>query len=150
MSEYDVGATWGPSLHMKFPADNLLFSNRRRRAYFDDITILVPTSWPDRPEYEAAGREAIDKSDVLVDEPDTRFDQGHRPFVLRNTDCGELGHYMHVTPEYLLDSKVADPYGPYDKVSGLPLVLKIYRNYYQNHKPCLYSQKPREIISPAY
>ena len=93
-------------------------SSCRQRAYFGEITILVPTSWSDRPEYEPAGKETIDKSDILVDKPDDRFDSGDRPFVIKTTECGELGHYMHLTPEYVLDVKTADRYGPYEKVGS--------------------------------
>ncbi|XP_071112483.1 calcium-activated chloride channel regulator 3A-1-like [Haliotis cracherodii] len=96
-------------------ASQYLYRVTRQRAYFGDITILVPRSWSDRPQYEPQTKETVDKSDILIDQSDDRFSHGNRPFVIKTTPCGELGHYMHLTPAYVLNDTVAAPYGPYDK-----------------------------------
>ncbi|XP_067674814.1 calcium-activated chloride channel regulator 3A-1-like [Haliotis asinina] len=97
-------------------ASQYLYQVTRQRAYFSDITILVPKSWSDKPQYEPQTKETVDNSDVLIDHADDRFSYGNRPFVIKTTPCGELGHYMHLTPAYVLNDTVADLYGPYDKV----------------------------------
>ena len=83
----------------------------------------MPKKWTPKPEYEVAGNEAIDKSDILVDAPDGRFQQGDMPFVVKTTPCGELGHYMHITPNYLMDPKVSEAYGAVEKASDFVILL---------------------------
>ena len=60
--------------------------------------------------------ESYDKSDIVADVPDQRFNHGNKPFVIKTTPCGQLGHYMHLTPDYLLNDNIALAYGPYEKV----------------------------------
>ncbi|XP_046584370.1 calcium-activated chloride channel regulator 1-like [Haliotis rubra] len=96
-------------------ASKYLYQVTHQRAYFGDVTILVPKSWSDRPQYEPQTKETVDKSDILIDQADDRFSYGNRPFVIKTTPCGELGHYMHLTPAYVLNDTAADLYGPYDK-----------------------------------
>jgi calcium-activated chloride channel regulator 4 len=97
-------------------ASEFLHTATKYRAYFKEITILVPKTWANRPEYEPLGDETYDKSDIVVDLPDADYGQTDQPFVIKTTPCGELGYYMHLTPDYLLDSNVASKYGPYDKL----------------------------------
>ena len=69
-----------------------------------------------KEEYEVAGRETHDKSDIVVESPDSRFNHGDRPFVVRALPCGQLGHYMHLTPNYILNDEVIQEFGSYAKV----------------------------------
>ena len=91
----------------------------RKRAYFKEITILVPTTWKDKPEYKRVTTESFDKSDIVADVPDKRFNHGNKPFTIKTTPCGDLGHYMHLTPDYLMNDNIGGAYGPYEKVSSL-------------------------------
>ncbi|XP_006813357.1 calcium-activated chloride channel regulator 1-like [Saccoglossus kowalevskii] len=83
----------------------------RYRAYFKSITILVPKSWTDDPQYETHNYETYETSDIRID--DTDHDG---PYVMKPTPCGEVGDYMHLTADYLMDSTIADSYGIYSHV----------------------------------
>jgi hypothetical protein len=85
----------------------------RNRAYFGGITILIPSSWNDNAEYEPVGLENLERSNVLIE----KSDGNDSPFALKvNPDCGSEGLYIRLTDQYLLNSTVASPYGPIDKV----------------------------------
>nr|XP_002739811.1 PREDICTED: calcium-activated chloride channel regulator 4-like [Saccoglossus kowalevskii] len=83
----------------------------RYRAYFKNITILVPKFWSDNVQYEMPSFESYYTSDIRIDNSD--YDG---PYVWKSTPCGELGEYMHLTADYLTDSTIGDNYGDYDKV----------------------------------
>ena len=83
---------------------------------FGDITILIPKTWSHNTSYQPVTNETFETSDIVVDVPDPTSGEGHKPFVIKSTPCGELGYYMHLTPEYLLDESIAKEFGPYDKV----------------------------------
>jgi len=68
----------------------LLYEITRYRAFFKGISILVPKSWQDKPEYEVPEFESYDKSDVIVDYPDEEADSGHRPYVINPTHAVKL------------------------------------------------------------
>ena len=104
---------------MVLSVNNLMnqFPYFRRRAFFKEITILVPKTWSYKSEYEQLTLESHDKSDIVVDIPNKLLNHGDKPFVIKATPCGELGYYMHFTPQYLLDESVGLAFGPYEKVS---------------------------------
>ncbi|CAH1799912.1 unnamed protein product [Owenia fusiformis] len=97
-------------------ASALLYQVTRKRAYFKDITILVPKTWSDDPSYQPISKESFEKSDIVIDNPDSRYNQGDKPFVIKTTPCGKLGHYMHLTPDFLMDPNIGILYGAYEKV----------------------------------
>ncbi|XP_066297322.1 calcium-activated chloride channel regulator 4-like [Branchiostoma lanceolatum] len=82
-------------------ASEYLHITTRQRAFFGGVSVLVPETWQDRPEYEAATWETYDTSDVRVAAPNPEFD--HNPYVRTFSGCGEKGEYMHLTPAYILD-----------------------------------------------
>ena len=95
------------------------FLSIRRRAYFHNITILLPSSWPADPSYEPIKGETPDKSDIVIDTPEEGH--GHRPYTVEITPCGEPGYYTHLTPDFLLEDDVASQFGEYGRV-GLFLI----------------------------
>ncbi|KAK7097266.1 calcium-activated chloride channel regulator 3A-1-like [Littorina saxatilis] len=100
-------------------ASRLLFQMSRQRAYFEDVHILIPDSWSDQAEHLAPTWQQVDKSDVTVGPvPADQAGQGagDAPFTVRTTPCGELGLFIHLTPQYLLNDTLAAQSGPYDKV----------------------------------
>nr|XP_006816547.1 PREDICTED: epithelial chloride channel protein-like [Saccoglossus kowalevskii] len=97
-------------------ASAFLYKATRYRAFFKDIFILVPNSWSDNPDYETPDFQSYDKSDVIVDYPDVNSRTGHRPYVINPSPCGQIGQYMHLTPEYITNPVTGAYYGPYDKV----------------------------------
>ena len=91
----------------------------RQRAFFKNITILVPHTWREIEIDGSAIDETHDKSDILIDHPESG--QDHTPFTVKTTPCGQFGYYTRLTPDYLQDENIAAKYGPYDKV----------RNFYE-------------------
>ena len=87
-------------------ASAYMYAATRRRAYFNDITILVPETWSDGASYEAATHEVFDNAEIRVDEPADPDD--HSAYVRGSAlVCGMPGLYMHVTPLRLTDEEVS-------------------------------------------
>nr|XP_002731900.1 PREDICTED: epithelial chloride channel protein-like [Saccoglossus kowalevskii] len=82
-------------------ASDFLFTATKRRAYFKDISILIPTTWSHKSEYSNATKESYEKANIIVDTANAVH--GHTPYVKRIGGCGKKGEYLHLTPTYLLD-----------------------------------------------
>ena len=74
-------------------ASSYLYTATKNRAYFKDITILVPQTWPHRDQYGDAVTETFKTADIQI-EPATR----DTAYVRRSTLCGTTDGRMHVTP----------------------------------------------------
>ena len=102
-----------------------IFFLNRQRAYFEDVHILIPKTWSDNSNYENPTWQQVDKSDIVIgpfpsDTPPSSGDSSqeqNRPFTIKTTPCGELGQYIHLTPEYVIDESIAASFGTYEKVS---------------------------------
>ncbi|KAI8497816.1 chloride channel [Branchiostoma belcheri] len=75
------------------PFSNLLDKNK---AYFKDVTVLIPQTWKDKSIYEDATFETFEKANIRVDLPTAH--RGHRPFTRTYGKCGMIGAFTHVTP----------------------------------------------------
>jgi hypothetical protein len=86
-------------------ASAYMFTATRYRAYFKDITILVPQTWGYSSSYKDATHETFDDAEIRVDEPATPGD--HAAYVRGSAlVCGMPGLYMHVTPHRLTNEQV--------------------------------------------
>ncbi|XP_014662993.1 PREDICTED: calcium-activated chloride channel regulator 1-like [Priapulus caudatus] len=92
-------------------ASRFLYTATRKRAYFEDISILVPKTWSDQPEYLPASTETMATADIRVDYPDIEMFQ---PFVYNPNPCGKQGDYMLLNPHYLMNDSMV--LGPHAKV----------------------------------
>ena len=64
-------------------------SRFRNRAYFQDITILLPASWTDNPAYSApSGNETYSSSSVVISNPLTSSNVTR--VVRPSQDCGTV------------------------------------------------------------
>lgn len=93
-------------------ASPALFQATKRRAYFRNITILVPKTWERQPTYKPAGRESFDTANVIIDKINP--DYGDTPYVKQVRGCGQSGEFMHLTPTFvknriLTTTKYGDP-----------------------------------------
>ena len=88
-----------------------------QRAYWKDITILVPPSWSDSDDYDSVTDETISKSDVEIRTPNPDEAAPNVPFTVQVGECGQIGMYISLTNQYLLDPSFVNQYGPYDKVN---------------------------------
>ncbi|XP_070541346.1 calcium-activated chloride channel regulator 4A-like [Ptychodera flava] len=83
-----------------------LYTATRNRAYFKEITILVPKSWSDSPTYDPLTYERYDKCKIKIAEG-----EDNEPYVSGIQECGVGGEYMHLTPQYIMDPSVQCLYG---------------------------------------
>lgn len=82
-------------------ASTYLHHATRERAYFEDVTIVVPPTWTYKPEYEVVqGGDRFTRAEVRVDFANTAH--GDQPYTLQPGECGEPGEYIHITPEFLM------------------------------------------------
>ncbi len=86
-------------------ASSYLYTATKRRAYFKDVTILVPETWSDRTIYEPRTIERFESAEIRIDEP--VFPGAHSAYVrVAARKCGMSGIYMHITPFRLMNAKV--------------------------------------------
>ncbi|XP_062523873.1 calcium-activated chloride channel regulator 1-like [Corticium candelabrum] len=86
-------------------ASSYLYTATKRRAYFKDVTILVPETWSDRAIYEPRTIERFEYAEIRIDEP--VFPGSHTAYVqVSARKCGMSGIYMHITPFRLTDEEV--------------------------------------------
>ncbi|XP_066264270.1 calcium-activated chloride channel regulator 1-like [Branchiostoma lanceolatum] len=77
-------------------ASEYLYGATKNRAYFKDVTVLIPHTWKDMPVYEDATFETFEKANIRVDLPTGH--RGNRPFTRTYGKCGMIGAFTHVTP----------------------------------------------------
>ncbi|KAL4226206.1 hypothetical protein ACF0H5_014192 [Mactra antiquata] len=85
----------------------ILYKATRRRAYFKEIKILVPSTWSDDPLYQAATSETISFADVILTNPI----RGKRslPQTRSYEGCGKQGIHILLTKDFVDEPRV-DPY----------------------------------------
>lgn len=49
------------------------------------------------------------QADVLIANPNPLFH--HQPYVVQNGRCGLPGSYIHITPEFLMNSEIVQDFG---------------------------------------
>ncbi|XP_043859043.1 calcium-activated chloride channel regulator 1-like [Dromiciops gliroides] len=94
-------------------ASTFLFSATSKRAYFRNVSILIPMTWTSKPEYLTPKLESYEQADVIIADPYMKY--GNDPYTLQYGECGEKGRYIHFTPKFLLDDNLSI-YGPRGKV----------------------------------
>uniref|UniRef100_A0A4W3HQ16 Chloride channel accessory 1 n=2 Tax=Callorhinchus milii TaxID=7868 RepID=A0A4W3HQ16_CALMI len=90
-----------------------LFDATYRRAYFSDVKILLPITWPPDIKYEIPTLETYEKASVIIADPHVKY--GDDPYTLQYGGCGEKGRYIHLTPNFMMHDMVA-LYGPRSRV----------------------------------
>jgi hypothetical protein len=89
-------------------ASPVLYHATRKRAYFGEVTIVVPDTWEDKPDYVAASaRETYRNAKVRIDPPSMiKGQEKNYAFVQTMKRCGIQGLSMHITPKRLTDPLV--------------------------------------------
>ncbi|XP_013401095.2 calcium-activated chloride channel regulator 1-like, partial [Lingula anatina] len=82
-------------------ASRALYLATQKRAYFRNITILVPSTWSAAGEFREATTQVLDKAHVIVDKPNSLY--GDTPYVKQPRGCGQRGEYMHLTHDFILN-----------------------------------------------
>ncbi|XP_006093990.1 calcium-activated chloride channel regulator 4 [Myotis lucifugus] len=94
-------------------ASTYLFEATERRFFFKNVSILIPDTWKEKPQYKRPKHESYTHADVLV-APPTLPDRDE-PYTKQFKPCEEKGEYIHFTPDVVLGKK-QNEYGPTDRL----------------------------------
>ncbi|XP_061406228.1 calcium-activated chloride channel regulator 1-like isoform X2 [Lethenteron reissneri] len=90
-----------------------LYSSTGRRAFFRNVTILLPASWSPHEGYGRPSKEAFNTADVVVAQPHDSSNDA--PYTVQFGLCGEKGQHIRLAPSYLLQDTAISLYGPREK-----------------------------------
>ncbi|XP_067394360.1 calcium-activated chloride channel regulator 2 [Emydura macquarii macquarii] len=90
-----------------------LFNATQRRVYFQNIKILIPTTWKAN-NYGRPQHESYEKAEVIVAAP--YWKHGDEPYTLQYGECGNMGKYIHFTPNFLVNDYLIHVYGSRGRV----------------------------------
>nr|KAF6377564.1 hypothetical protein mMyoMyo1_002908 [Myotis myotis] len=90
-------------------ASTYLFEATERRFFFKNVSILIPDTWEENPQYKRPKHESYTHADVLV-APPTLPDRDE-PYTKHFKQCEEKGEYIHFTPDVVLGKK-QNEFGP--------------------------------------
>lgn len=90
-------------------ASTYLFEATERRFFFKNVSILIPDTWKENPQYKRPKHESYTHVDVLVAPP--TLPERDEPYTRQFKPCGEKGEYIHFTPDIVLGKK-QNEYGP--------------------------------------
>ncbi|KAM9685251.1 calcium-activated chloride channel regulator 2-like [Trichechus inunguis] len=90
-----------------------LFNATKKRVFFRNIKILIPTTWKAN-NYSKVKQESYEKANVIV--ADWYGTHGDDPYTLQYRGCGKEGKYIHFTPNFLLNENLTAGYGPRGRV----------------------------------
>ncbi|KAK7814353.1 hypothetical protein U0070_027011, partial [Myodes glareolus] len=90
-------------------ASAYMFEATEKRFYLKNVSILIPETWRNKPEYRRPGQETYAHADVKVAPADVPGRD--EPYTRQFTGCGERAEYIHFTPDVVLGKK-EDEYGP--------------------------------------
>ena len=89
-------------------ASALLFKATKNRAYFKNITIVIPKKWKEVDSNFTQPYVGTFGEHVRVDR--TNKAGGGAPYVRGNLECGKPGWFMHLTPDFIKNYEDT-PYG---------------------------------------
>ncbi|XP_054996289.1 calcium-activated chloride channel regulator 4-like [Sorex araneus] len=90
-------------------ASTYLFKATESRTYFKNVNILIPGTWKTKPEYMRPRYESYKHATVIIAPP--ALPGRDEPYTKHFSQCGEVGEFIHLTPEFLLGNK-ENKYGP--------------------------------------
>ncbi|XP_072276906.1 calcium-activated chloride channel regulator 1-like [Pyxicephalus adspersus] len=90
-------------------ASTYLFQATRERLFIRTVKVLIPNTWPTNSSYQRPKRESYDKADIIIADP---YIHGDTPYVLQYGGCGVKGKYIHFTPNFMVNDKLLEIYGP--------------------------------------
>ncbi len=78
-------------------ASAFMYTATRKRAYFKEVTLLVPESWTGK--YEAATSEVYTNADVVIEKANNRY--GDNPYSRTYSGCGKAGIRVYLTEGFM-------------------------------------------------
>ncbi|XP_062921123.1 calcium-activated chloride channel regulator 1-like isoform X2 [Mobula hypostoma] len=95
---------------MMIEASSFLHQATKKWLYFSDVKILLPKTWPVSSSLvQRPTNQSYEKANVIIAEPNPLH--GDTPYTLQYGGCGEKGHYIHLTPSFLLNDSLVQVYG---------------------------------------
>lgn len=80
----------------------LLYNLTKKRAFFQQVTIVVPNTWSNQPEYKMVTNEDyFSTANLRIAPPNPSYN--NTPYTFQPGGCGELGRYIHMTPDFILN-----------------------------------------------
>ncbi|XP_077990541.1 calcium-activated chloride channel regulator 1-like [Glandiceps talaboti] len=78
------------------------------RAFYREVTILIPRTWSDDLTEAVATTERFDIANVIVDQPNPEY--GDSPYTRQIRGCGEPGEFIHFTERWVKDEEYSTLY----------------------------------------
>uniref|UniRef100_A0A6I8P904 Calcium-activated chloride channel regulator 1 n=1 Tax=Ornithorhynchus anatinus TaxID=9258 RepID=A0A6I8P904_ORNAN len=94
-------------------ASTYLFKATKKLFYLKSVTILIPETWRDKPDYSIAKHESYKTADIIVAEASPVHGEG--PYTQQSGRCGDPAEYIHFTPKFLTGNLLKE-YGPLGRV----------------------------------
>ncbi|XP_022081155.1 epithelial chloride channel protein-like [Acanthaster planci] len=91
-------------------ASKYLYTATKKRAYFRNVTILIPKTWARKPEYDLPGGVTFDNADVIVAPPNPRW--APLQYTKQYEGCGKQGVHIHFLDAFLTNQDTELYYGP--------------------------------------
>lgn len=98
-----------------------LYNATKNRAFFKEVTILIPETWSDHPSYTSPGSVTLRGADVIIAGYNPRFapdgENSAAPYTKHlEAGCGKQALYIHVTSYFLQNYRaLQEYYGDYGK-----------------------------------
>ncbi|XP_070559946.1 calcium-activated chloride channel regulator family member 3-like [Ptychodera flava] len=84
-------------------ASKSLYRATNKRAFFKEVTILIPKTWSDGIANIPATRQVFDAANVIVTEHEGVGRE--TPYTNQFGSCGEEAEYIHLTDKFILDEE---------------------------------------------
>ncbi|KAK6165734.1 hypothetical protein SNE40_022599 [Patella caerulea] len=97
--------------NMFIEASGYLYTATYHRAYFKDVTILIPANWKGDPSYQKATKEIYDNADVAISSPNIS-NHPAQPSTRSFSGCGSPGIRIQLTSTFFTDSHIEKDLGP--------------------------------------
>ncbi|PIK49125.1 putative calcium-activated chloride channel regulator 1-like [Apostichopus japonicus] len=96
-------------------ASSYLYQATKKRAYFKNVTILIPDTWQDKPEYESPKNATFEGADVIIAPRNPRYvpdaNVPPTPYTKHYEGCGKQAVHIHLTQQFLLEPFSETLYG---------------------------------------
>ena len=95
-----------------------LFQSTKKLAYIKSVNILIPHTWS-LPNVEVSDDYVYNDGQIVVEKANVLYQNA--PYTLQSSECGNLGKFIHLTPEYLLNlndynGDAEEIFGPHENI----------------------------------
>merc|ERR1719391_1523219 len=123
-----------------------LFEATRKRAYFEQVKILLPKTWT-YPNAVPLDGESFNTAEFRIDLRNSVY--GDSPYTVQTTDCGVPGTYTHITPGFIKNSSASAAWG----IKGKAIVhefAKLRWGVYEEHGYTNDDRFPMYYMKPTW